>query len=141
MKISSQGIGLIKQFEGLRLSAYRCSAGVLTIGYGHTSNVQSGQVITKAQAELFLTDDLVVVERAVGRLVSVSLTQNQYDAISSFVFNLGCRKFSRSTLLKKLSIADFDGAANQFGRWVRAKGKVSGGLVARRKIEAELFLL
>lgn len=141
MKISQKGINLIKQFEGLELKAYRDSVGVLTIGYGSTgSHVSVGEVITEAQAETLLIKDLSRFESGVTELVKVPVTQNQFDALVSFSFNLGLGNLKSSTLLKKLNAKDYTGASKEFERWNKAGGKVLNGLTRRRLAEKELFL-
>ena len=141
MNISQNGINLIKNFEGCRLEAYQCSAGVWTIGYGHTgSDVTKGRKITQDEAETLLKQDLTVHCNNVSSLVKVSLNQNQFDALVSFEFNVGYGNLSTSTLLKLLNKGDYAGAANQFERWIYAGGKVLEGLKKRRKAEKELFL-
>lgn len=140
MKTSDHGVQFIKRFEGLRLDAYLCSAGVPTIGYGHTKGVKIGDKITQEQADTFLREDLEPCERAVDELVKVPLTQGQGDALASFIFNLGRGAFSSSTLLKWLNRGDYEGAAGQFERWCRAGGKVLPGLLKRRHAEAAMFL-
>jgi len=140
MIVSDKAIALIKDFESLRLKAYLCPAKVWTIGYGHTRNVERGQEITEAEAERLLRCDLVEFERDVNRLVRVPLTQNQYDALISFIFNNGAKEFSTSTLLRKLNTGDYTGAAKEFKRWKFAKGKELPGLVRRRLLEERLFL-
>ena len=139
MIVSDKAIALIKDFEALKLKAYLCPAKVWTIGYGHTRNVKSGDEISIYQAERYLRADLVQNEQDVNRLVRVPLTQEQYDALVSFVFNVGSRAFSTSTLLKKLNSRDYDGAANEFARWKFAKGKALPGLERRRLLEKRLF--
>lgn len=139
MKTSPRGISLIKEFEGLSLGAYLCSAGVLTIGYGHTGGVQKGDRITEKKAEELLQDDLKKFENGVLRLVRVSLNQNQFDALVSFAFNLGVGNLGKSTLLRKLNDRDFKGAAAEFVRWNKAGGRELEGLTRRRNAEAELF--
>ncbi|WP_277973003.1 lysozyme [Pantoea agglomerans] len=141
MKVSGRGLELIRRSEGLFLQAYPCPANVLTIGYGHTAGVQPGDVITAEQADTFLQEDVAESVRAVNRLVTVPLTQNQFDALISFVFNLGIGNFRTSTLLKKLNAGDYTGAAKEFPRWVRAGGKQLPGLIKRRGAEKALFLL
>lgn len=141
MKVNSRGLQLIKHFEGLFLQAYLCPAEVLTIGYGHTADVQPGDVITPEQADTFLLEDVSASERAVNRFVTVPLTQNQFDALVSFVFNLGGHNFKSSTLLRKLNAGDYTGAAEEFPRWVNAGGKQLSGLIRRREAEKALFLL
>lgn len=140
MKTSDHGVRFIQRFEGLRLEAYRCSAGVPTIGYGHTLGVKMSDKITQVQADAFLREDLEPCERAVDDLVKVPLTQNQADALHSFVFNLGRGAFASSTLLKCLNRSDYEGAAGQFERWCKAGGKLLPGLLKRRHAEAAMFL-
>ena len=139
MHISETGLALIRQFEGLRLSAYRCPAGIATIGYGSTAGVQMGQTITAARAEELLRDDVRQFEAAVSRLVKVPLNQGQHDALVSFAFNLGAKALEQSTLLRLLNAGDYSGAAAQFDRWVYASGKKLSGLVKRRAAERALF--
>ncbi|UXO69971.1 lysozyme [Pantoea dispersa] len=140
MQTSNNGINLIKRFEGLRLEAYRDSVGIPTIGYGHTHGVKIGDVITGAQADDFLREDLKVAELTINTNAKVKLTQGQFDALASFVFNLGSGNFVKSTLLKKLNTGDYAGAADEFGKWVNAGGKKLPGLVKRRAAEREVFL-
>lgn len=141
MKISQKGVSLVKEFEGFELKAYRDSVGVVTIGYGSTgSHVFMGQVITEPQAEALLIKDLSRFESGVNDLVKVPLTQNQFDALVSFSFNLGLGNLKSSTLLKKLNAKDYLGASKEFERWNKAGGKVLNGLTRRRLAEKELFL-
>jgi lysozyme len=140
MNVSETGIELIKKFEGCVLKAYKCPAGIWTIGYGHTSGVKEGQTITKAQAKELLKQDLKQFEVGVNNLVNVPLNQNQFDALVSFCYNLGTGNLKNSTLLKLLNRGDYNGAAEQFDRWVYASGKKLAGLVTRRTAEKELFL-
>ncbi|MCW0320093.1 lysozyme [Pantoea dispersa] len=140
MQTSNNGINLIKRFEGLRLEAYRDSVGIPTIGYGHTHGVKMGDVITGAQADDFLREDLKVAELTINTNAKVKLTQGQFDALASFVFNLGSGNFVKSTLLKKLNTGDYAGVADEFGKWVNAGGKKLPGLVKRRAAEREVFL-
>lgn len=139
MVTSQQGIDLIKSFESLQLKAYLCPAKVWTIGYGHTVGVKPGDVITKDQAECFLKADLVRFEQDIKKVVRVPLTQGQFDAIASFTFNCGSRALSTSTLLRKLNQKDFDGAADEFERWIYAGGKIFAGLERRRRLEKRMF--
>ena len=139
-RTSDNGIGFIKQWEGLRLKAYQCSANVWTIGYGHTKGVKPGDVITKKQARQLLQEDLVRFETAVSRVVQVPLNQNQFDALVSLAFNIGVNSFAKSTLVKLLNQEKYGEAANQFLVWIRAGKKILAGLKARRKKERELFL-
>lgn len=139
-KIGKAGLDLIKDFEGLKLRAYLCPAKVWTIGYGSTGpHVTAGKVITEAEAEELLKDDLDRFEKAVTRLVTVPLRQNQYDALVSFAFNVGIGALERSTLLKRVNARLFDLAFGEFAKWNRAGGKVLAGLTRRRAAEAALF--
>ena len=140
MMVSDEGIKLIKRWEGCRIKAYKCPAGVWTIGYGHTKGVKEGDIISKREAEQLLRADLSRFEKGVNRKVAVDLTQGQYDALISFSYNVGLGNFSRSTLLKKLNKEKIAEAADEFLRWNRAGGRVLDGLTARRKAERELFL-
>ena len=140
MNISTNGIELIKQFEGCRLKAYKCPAGIWTIGYGHTSGVKEGQTITRAEAEQLLKEDLARFERVINNIVKIEINQNQFDALVSFSYNLGVGALNNSTLLRLLNKGDYNGAAEQFNRWVYAGGKKLTGLVKRRTAEKELFL-
>ncbi len=139
MHTSQKGLDLIKSFEGLRLSAYKCPADVWTIGYGTTAGVKPGQTITKERAEELLRDDVKRFEGQVLRLVKVPLTQGQFDALVSFTYNLGAANLGNSTLLRLLNAGDYKGAAAQFDRWTKAGGKELPGLVKRRAAERALF--
>ena len=139
MKISQEGVNLIKHFEGCRLEAYKCPAGVWTIGYGHTANVKEGDSVDQEAAEAFLIEDLESFEQAVTRLVEVPLTQQQFDALVSWTFNLGAGNLAESTLLRKLNNYQYAEVPEQMMRWVRAGGQVLDGLVKRRAAEAALF--
>lgn len=139
MNISDLGLDLIRSHEGLRLVAYQDSVGVWTIGYGHTKGVTEAMAITVGQAEAFLRDDVRQVENCIDKLVTVPLTQGEFDALCSFVFNLGCGSLRNSTLLKKLNDSDYDGASEEFGKWNHAGGKILEGLTKRRLAEAERF--
>lgn len=139
-KLGQAGLNLIKEFEGLRLKAYRDPVGVLTIGYGHTgSDVKSGMVISQQRAEQLLKNDTGWAQKAVRDSVKVPLTQGQFDALTSFTFNLGAGALRTSTLVKKLNTGDYAGAQKEFGRWVHAGGQVLAGLVRRRAAEAKMF--
>ena len=134
-------IDIIKEHEGLRLEAYLPTPNdVWTIGYGHTHTTKQGMKITAGQAESLLRKDITWVEKAVNKLVVVPLTQNQFDALASFVFNVGEGAFSSSTLLRLLNAGDYEGAANQLLRWNKQKGRVLNGLTKRREEERKLFL-
>ena len=137
----TKNLQTIKDSEGLRLKAYLPTKNdVWTIGYGHTHGVYQGMTITEQQAEQFLHEDVKWAEDAVNQYVHVSLTQNQFDALVSFVFNVGTGNFSNSTLLRLLNKGDYKGAADQFLRWNKQKGVVLNGLTTRRKNERALFL-
>lgn len=138
-RVSPEGIALIKQWEGLRLRAYQCSAGVWTIGYGHTGNVRAGMEITEEGADALLVSDIAKFERAVAQAVEVPLTQHQFDALVSFVFNVGEGAFKGSTLLRKLNAVQYDAVPAELMRWVHAGGKRVQGLVNRRAAEAGLW--
>jgi len=140
MKISEEGLALIKKFEGLELNAYKCPAGVWTIGYGHTKGVQEGMVISEETANEMLVEELEEYENYIRNMVHCSLSQNQFDALVSWVYNLGSTNLQNSTLLKVLNDWDFDGVPAQIKRWNKAGGKVLDGLVRRREAEALLFL-
>ena len=140
MKTSKKGIELIKKYEGLKLKAYKCPAWVWTIGYGHTKNVKQGDVITEVQAEILLIYDLNDFENCIKNNVRIPLTQNQFDALVSFCFNVGCGNFLKSTLLKKLNEGKIAEAAKEFLKWNKADGKELAGLTKRRQEEMELFL-
>ncbi len=139
MHTSQKGLDLIKSFEGLRLSAYRCPADIPTIGYGTTAGVKMGDTITKERAEILLRADVKRFEDQVLRLVKVPLTQGQFDALVSFTYNLGAANLGNSTLLRLLNAGDYKGAAAQFDRWTKAGGKELPGLVKRRAAERALF--
>lgn len=139
-RVSKTGVDLIKSFEGLRLNAYDDGTGVLTIGYGSTNGVQWGDAITEDEADRLLKEDLDRFERCVETAVEAPLTQNQFDALVSLAFNIGCGAFRRSTLLRRLNRGGYLAAANQFPRWSRAGGRVLQGLVRRRAAERALFL-
>lgn len=140
MKTSDKGIALIKEFEGCKLAAYKCPAGVWTIGIGTTKGVKSGMVITEGQAVDFLKRDLAIFEAAVNKLVKVEISQAQFDALIAFAYNVGEGALSKSTLLKKLNAGDAKGAAAEFSKWNKAGGKALAGLTRRRAAESALFL-
>lgn len=144
MKISEKGLALIKEFEGLYLEAYKCPAGVWTIGFGTTEPIngqpiQAGMKITKEMAETLLLNNLKTYEAGVNNAVKVKLNQNQYDALVSFAYNCGVGALQKSDLLKYLNQGEYGKASDEFPRWNKANGKVLNGLVRRRKAEQELF--
>lgn len=139
MQISEEGIALIKKFEGCRLESYLCSAGVLTIGYGHTREVLEGAQITQGEADEMLWEDIKSFEGYVNDLVFVPLEQCQFDALVCWTFNLGATNLAESTMLKKLNALEYAEVPYQMRRWNRARGKVLDGLVRRREAESLLF--
>lgn len=140
MKISQEGLNLIKSFEGCRLKAYDDGLGVWTIGYGHTSGVKKGQRISQSLADYYLQQDVAVFENAVNNNVTVYLTQNRFDALVSFTYNCGIGALKGSTLLKKLNSGDYTGASNEFLKWCKdSQGNIIQGLYNRRIAEQKLF--
>lgn len=137
-KIGQAGLALIKQYEGCRLAAYRCAAGVWTIGYGHTAGVHSGMTITQAQADAYLQQDIAKFEGYVNNPAYVPITeqlnQNQFDALVSFAFNLGAGNLRK--LCKGRTAAQIAQAMTQY---CKANGKVLAGLRRRRAAEQALF--
>lgn len=139
MKTSPKGIALIKEFEGLRLKAYKCPGGVWTIGYGHTDGVRPGMVISERQAEDFLKAELIAFEKYLNDL-RLAINQNQFDALISFIYNVGTDNFSSSTLLRKVKANPLDNSImDEFLRWVYSKGRVLPGLQRRRLAEMKLY--
>lgn len=139
MKTSPKGIALIKEFEGLRLKAYKCPGGIWTIGYGHTAGVKHGMVISERQAEEYLKADLIAFEKYLNGL-GLALDQNQFDALISFIYNVGTGNFSSSTLLRKVKANPLDNSImDEFLRWVYSKGRVLPGLQRRRLAEMKLY--
>lgn len=140
MNLSPEAMQLIKDSEGLRLSAYLDPVSVPTIGYGHTAGVKLGQTITQEQANAFLQADLKDAIAAVATSVQVQLTPAQAGALVSFAFNVGAGALATSTLLDKVNAKDWTGAAQEFLRWTHAGGEVLPGLMVRRKAESKIFL-
>ena len=137
---SPNGLALTQQFEGLRLTAYQDQVGRWTIGYGHTGpNVHGGMTITQDQASQLLQSDVAGAVTCVNNAVTTLITQNQFDALVDFVFNLGCASLLSSTLLRLINTADYADAAPQFLRWDHAGGVVVPGLLTRRQAEMTLF--
>ena len=139
MNLGYKGKDLLKFFEGCELVAYQDSVGVWTIGYGHTKGVTAGMTITQEEAEQMLESELAEYEGYVEKYVTVPLTQNQFDALVVWVYNLGPTNFRNSTLLKELNSGNYNAAGTEIKRWNKAGGKVLAGLVKRREAEAELF--
>lgn len=151
MKTSDQGLRLIKEFEGFRSKAYQDQAGVWTLGWGHTVGVREGDDTTVAVAEQWIRQDAEYAEQVVSASVTAPCTQNQFDALVSFVFNIGPGRFGvrsgfvvlksggPSMLLKSLNDRRYDDASVEFDKWVFAGGKKSDGLIKRRAAERKLF--
>ena len=139
MKISQEGLSLIKKFEGCELEAYKCAAGVWTTGYGSTKGVKEGDTITQENADNLLNHEMSEYEGYVNNMVTSDLKQNEFDALVSWVYNLGPNNLSSSTLLQRLNNKDWDDIPNQIKRWNKAGGEVKQGLVRRREAEALLF--
>lgn len=153
MKTSKAGINLVKQFEGLRLTAYRCQAGVWTVGWGSTKNVKPGDVITEAEAEQRLKDDITNTESQLLKALNadeVEVSQCQFDALVSFAFNLGvytlvhgsknAKVIDISSIWRNLKAGKLQAAGDAFMLYTKAGNKTSEGLVRRRRTERELFL-
>jgi lysozyme len=156
-QLSENGAAFIKQFEGLRLTAYNDGTGVMTIGYGHTGDVKAGETITQAQADAYFSEDVKWAVDTVNSAVRVKLQQNQFDALVSFTYNVGEGAFRSSSLLKKLNEGNYKSVPTQLNRWIYAGEKtgmlaefvrwahlgsgkkVSPVLKARREKEGELF--
>lgn len=140
MRASKKGLQLIKDAEGLALMAYLCPAGVPTIGYGHTKGVKIGQRITLEQADDLLVEDVAPIERLLNAL-GINFRQEQFDALVSWIFNLGEGNFLKSTLLKKIKSDALDrDITDQMVKWINANGKPLLGLKRRRIVEANMFL-
>lgn len=145
MEISQKGLAVLKKFEGCELTAYQDSVGVWTIGYGWTQpvndrSIDRGMIITQDIADSLLRSGIVQYEKEVAGLVDIDVSQNQFDALVDFAYNLGVKALKGSTLLKKLNAGDYAGAADEFPKWNKAGGKVLQGLVERRAAERALFL-
>jgi len=146
-KVSSKGLALIKKYEGFRANPYLCPANVPTIGYGTTRYPNGKKValtdsaITEAQATNYLINDIKHFEKSVDALCRDDITQNQFDALVSFAYNLGTTALKNSTLLKRVNNGQLNDVREQFMKWVYANGKPLEGLKKRRKEEADLFIL
>lgn len=140
LQYGKRGLALTQSFEGLRLKAYQDIVGVWTIGYGHTGkDVHPGMVITQDQAAAYLLEDIQAAVKAVNRLVTAPLTQEEFDGLVDFTFNCGDSALAKSTLLRMLNAGDLKGAAEQMLLWNHAGGKVVAGLLRRRQAEQDLF--
>ena len=138
-QLNRAGYDLIKKFEGLKLHAYLCPAGVWTIGYGRTRGVHPKLQITPERAEHYLQEDLLWACKAVSDAITVKLTDNQFAALVSLTYNIGETAFKGSTLVKKLNASEYDAIPEQIKRWNKAGGVTVMGLINRRKAEAELW--
>ena len=140
MKLGPQGTTLIKSFETCRLAAYLPTpADVPTLGWGHTRAVALGDTCTQEQADAWFLEDVAWAEDCVNRAITQLINQQEFDALVSLCFNIGCKAFSGSTLVKDLNRLDFDSASDQFLVWDKQHGQVLAGLLNRRKAEQELF--
>ena len=145
MKTGINGINLIKKYEGIRHKAYLCPANIPTIGYGTTiypngQKVKLGDLCTSEQATEYLTHDLRQTEQQIGLVVKSALSQNQFDALVSFTYNLGIGNLTKSTLLKKINLTPYDPSImDEFLKWNKAGGRVLQGLTNRRKEESQLY--
>lgn len=140
MELTQKGIELIESFESLQLRAYKCPAGVWTIGYGHTIGVKPTDTCTRAQAEQYLLADLRTAKTAVANHVKATINTNQFSALVSFTFNCGAANLQKSTLLKKVNANPADPTIRaEFLKWNRGGGKVLAGLTRRRTAEADLY--
>ncbi|ENW78235.1 hypothetical protein F909_03921 [Acinetobacter sp. ANC 3929] len=143
--ISDKGYQIIREFEGFKANAYLDTGGVWTIGFGtikypNGARVKKGDTCSLEQAELWLKNDCLWVDACLDKYIKINISQNQFDALASFVYNIGETAFVKSTLLKTLNTGNFAGAANQFDNWVYDNGKLIKGLVNRREKEKALFL-
>jgi len=144
MKMSGNGLDLLKDFEGLKLRAYLDPVGIWTVGYGHTSAagppaVTPGLVITQGEAEEILKRDMAQYEDGVRKHVKATLTQGQFDALVDFAYNAGVGALAKSTLLKRVNAGKFDEVPAEFMKWTKGGGRELPGLVRRRRAEAKLW--
>lgn len=130
---------LIAEFEGFSPTVYRCQAGVRTIGYGHTRGVVDGQTITKEDALRLLMSELSTLQKALASVIHVDVTEGQFVALLSLVYNIGMGNFRTSTLLRELNKENFVNAGNEFARWIYVKRQPNEGLMRRRAKEREVF--
>lgn len=142
MRTTQKGLELIKRFEGFSPVPYVCPSGYRTIGYGHVIRSNDGNIdrINEVEAEDLLIKDVLLVEKAIKRLIRVPLEDYQFDALVSFTFNLGSGALQSSTLRQKINREEYDSAADEFLRWVYAGGRKLKGLILRRIAERSLFL-
>jgi lysozyme len=146
MKASSNCIDIIRKFEGFKAEPYLCPAGVPTIGFGSTRDIDGTEItlqhksITLQEATNLMLATLVTYEEAVTRYVRVDINQNKFDALVDFAYNAGAQNLRNSTLLKKLNMKDYVGASAEFAKWIYGGGHILNGLVKRREAERNLFL-
>jgi len=138
--MTDEGLALIRHFEGCKLTAYTCPAGVLTIGYGTTDGVKPGDKITQDMADLMLMRDVWKFEKGVKNLVHYDVNANQLSACTALAYNIGLGNFGNSTLLRMINAGSVEAAAEQFPRWNRSAGRIMAGLVKRREAERLLYL-
>ena len=139
MKISEDGLELIKKFEGCETTAYQDSVGVWTIGFGHTKGVEEGQTCSIEDAESMLAEEMDEYESYINNMVKVELQQHEFDALVAWVYNLGPTNLGESTMLKVLNGGQFDRVPDEMNRWTRAGGEILEGLVRRRQAESLMF--
>lgn len=140
-QVNEAGLALIKEFEGCRLTAYLCPAGVPTIGYGATGqDIRLGMIWTQEQADERLAEDVAQFAGMVDEVIQVDCSDNEFSAMVSLAFNIGGRAFRNSTLARLVNEGNFAGAAKQFARWNKAGGRELAGLTRRREAERDLFL-
>ena len=139
MIISEEGISLVKKFEGCKLEAYQCAAGVWTCGWGSTRGVKEGDVWSQEKADIMLIDELHEYGNYVNDMVTMPLHQNQFDSLTSWCFNLGPTNLSESSLLRVLNEGSYEEVPYQIKRWNKVNGKINEGLIRRREAEALLF--
>ncbi|MGE3770421.1 MAG: lysozyme [Bdellovibrionales bacterium] len=137
--INEHGLRLLREFEGLRLAAYRCPAGFWTIGFGHTATAAPGQHITVAEAEALLHSDVRRFAQGVTRMVTAPLGSNQFAALVCFAFNVGLHALENSTLLRLLNRGWYSQVPTQLLRWNKIKGRAAPGLTRRRQAEGQLW--
>ena len=139
MRINDEGVSLIRQWEGVRLEAYRDLGGVWTVGYGHTATAREGMTITEAEAERLLRADLEGFQNAVNDAVRVELTPGQFAALVSWTYNIGVTAMRRSTLIKRLNAGDYEAVPAELAKWNKVDGRRVAGLANRRAAEAGLW--
>jgi len=138
-RLNEAGLALLKKWEGCKLTSYKDVGGVWTIGYGHTRTARPNQTITQDEADRLLREDVAVFADGVDKAVKVPLTDNQFDALVVFAYNVGRGAFNNSTLLRKLNAGDYASVPSELMRWNKVKGQVVKGLTNRRSGEVELW--